>query len=547
MKSTLQLFTAKSGFQSARILMADNSLRHLHSTVKPEAEAEFYTSLSFWGDVIVFAGIGLGYHINKKIFEIPSSSQIIVIEYYETLVTICMKTIFKDFSNDIVPITFKNSEDILTKIKKRESLLKNSTIQIIKHPASYYGNKSFYDGTIASLFSLVSKKRPNKKDYKKVLLLYGNFFLQEEIKRAIQEVTGQSVVLFHYERYYSGIEYESHLLRIIWSEKPDFVFTVNMKGIDGNGILSNTLLIMNIPLIVWFVDDPHPILLHQKSFINSLMIAFSWEKKYIYFLNKCGFHAVEYLPLATDKTLFSGDPLSTTKTQLGFVGSSMGHTFLENIRSKFLWNNKLSPVINRVSDIIVQMRNVSVLDTLYETASAMNIHLPFKDTRNLTWLCSYCIHCASMKKRKKIIGSLLPFNIELFGDPEGWNKMFPFNIKTNPDIDYSNQLCNLYRTIKININITSCQMPSAVNQRVFDIPMSGSFVITDNQNDLNELFSIGDEIVQYSCCDELHELISFYLNNDSARKNCIIAAQNRIRGEHLYKHRIQTVFQKILC
>ncbi|MGD9202071.1 MAG: DUF3880 domain-containing protein, partial [Chitinispirillia bacterium] len=442
MKSTLQLFTARSGFQSARILMADNTVRHLHSTVKPEAEAEFYSSLSFWGDVIVFAGIGLGYHVKKKIGDIPSSCHIIIIEYYETLVNICMDTIFKDIFNNIVSITFKKDTNIRSEIRKKGIFLKNSTIQIIKHPASYYGNRSFYDTTISSLFSTFSKNRFPKDNNKKVLLLYGSFFLQEEIKRAIQELTGQHAVLFHYERYDTAIEYESQLLRTIWAEKPDFIFTVNMKGIDGNGILSSALLLMNIPLIVWFVDDPHPILLHQKGFINSLMSAFCWEKKYLHFLKECGFYTVEYLPLATDTTLFSGSPFSTAKTQLGFVGSSMGHTFLENIRSKFLWNNKLSPLVDNLSDIVIHSRDFSISDMLYKTADAMNIDLPFNDKRNLTWLCSYCIHYASMKKRKKIIGSLLPDMIELFGDPEGWRKMFPFDIKVNPDTDYSSQLCS---------------------------------------------------------------------------------------------------------
>ena len=66
MQNSLQIFTASSGKPSARILIDDNTTRHLHSTVTPEAEADYFDDLTFWGTIIVFTGIGLGYHLKKK-------------------------------------------------------------------------------------------------------------------------------------------------------------------------------------------------------------------------------------------------------------------------------------------------------------------------------------------------------------------------------------------------------------------------------------------------------------------------------------------------
>ena len=62
-------------------------------------------------------------------------------------------------------------------------------------------------------------------------------------------------------------------------------------------------------------------------------------------------------------------------------------------------------------------------------------------------------------------------------------------IKTHPDVDYRSEIAQWYRRIKINLNITSCQMPTALNQRVFDVPACGGFILNDNQTDLKELFS----------------------------------------------------------
>ena len=60
------------------------------------------------------------------------------------------------------------------------------------------------------------------------------------------------------------------------------------------------------------------------------------------------------------------------------------------------------------------------------------------------------------------------------------------------------------RKIEINLNITSSQMPTGVNQRVLISLQSGSFVLNDKQSDLEELFE-KDEVVTYCSIDELKE------------------------------------------
>ena len=85
MQSRLQLFTAQSGRLSARVVFADNSVRHLHSTVKPETEADLFGHLTLHGDIIVFAGIGLGYHLGKSLASLSASSTCIVIDFYDEL------------------------------------------------------------------------------------------------------------------------------------------------------------------------------------------------------------------------------------------------------------------------------------------------------------------------------------------------------------------------------------------------------------------------------------------------------------------------------
>jgi spore maturation protein CgeB len=373
----------------------------------------------------------------------------------------------------------------------------------------------------------------------KVLLPMGNFFLQEELFRSFPKC-GIEPICFYHERCASGMEYEQKLDRLIQSRKPDCILSVNMKGFDGEGALSALSQRYGLPVIVWFVDDPHPILLHQKQFVHSEMIALSWERSYIPFLERCGFSRVSFLPLGTDPTLFNMRPAAHHRIPLGFVGSSMGHRFLRNnIANRFLWSEKLVPIAETSADFLLENRSADIADTVRKTTEKLGSRLPFTDERNFTWLCSYVIHLASMKKRKNTMDVLMEMGIETFGDSKGWSELLGPSVKTHPDIAYNAELSGIYNSIAVNINITSCQMPTAVNQRVFDIPMSGSLVISDYQEDLSLLFEPGTEAVCYHNGEELRSMISRYMNNPADRNKIICAAQKKILAEHTYEARIR--------
>lgn len=541
MQDSLQIFTASSGKPSARILLNDDTTRHLHSTVKPEKEADFFEKLTFWGNIIVFTGVGLGYHLKKKIQEIPSSALLIVIDYYDKLIEHTVNSCFANLSNNIISISSSNSEFSKQEAVKVLKTIPSPLIQLVKHPASYDIHIDFYKGIISFIYSSIIQHKRKKTPLKKALLLHGNFFLQEECRRALREIGKDDPLLFKYETVQSGIEYESGLYKSIQKEKPDFILSINMKGFDGNGILAETALRYDLPVVIWFVDDPHPILLQQRKYINGNMTAMCWEKAYLSYLEKHGFSKVAYLPLATDPAIFSRKDSISPEVHLGFVGTSMGGDFLDTIKSRFLWSDSLIPIVKKASDTLLANPQKSISAIIQNVSEEMSFSLPFADERNFTWLCSYIIHTASMKKRKEIISSLIPSGIEVYGDPEGWKGILGTNIITHPDLDYNTQLCDTYGKIAVNLNITSCQMPSAVNQRVFDIPMSGGFVLSDNQKELEELFEIGKEAIYYKDTNELKHLIDHYTHNETGRRQIIKMARKRVRSDHTYKNRIKSI------
>ncbi|MBN2036285.1 MAG: glycosyltransferase [Chitinispirillaceae bacterium] len=532
----LELFIARSGMLSAR-LNRNGSLLHLHSSQAPEDESNHFNGLAFWGDLIVFLGTGLGYHVAPFVNDIPSGKRILIADYYPRCVEHCRKHLFDRYDGELRAISSLTND--WERIAHRSSLGAR-TIQIIKHPASWSAHPDFYDAIIGAI--TFKKMRASTAD--SALLFFGSFFCEEEVRRAIAAGKRQCA-LFHYQSHEDVVQFESALSQAIQTHRPRYVLSINMKGFDSCGIVSDLCARFGIPVIVWFVDDPHPILLSQKSHIKNHLFAFSWERAYLPWLSRQGFGNAVHLPLAADPSLFDASRRSGTAIELGFVGSSMGREFLEGIASRFLWKKELEPLIGKAAHTLLAYPSMSLPQILRDTCASLGFTLPFSDERNITWLFSYIIHFASMLRRQERVSACMPLGIETFGDPLGWKELCGENLMTHPDVDYRSALGKVYRSIAINLNITSCQMPGTVNQRVFDIPLSGGFLLTDNQPDLERLFE-PDEIAVYSSKEELLDKISYYRGHKAERLKITEKARTAILNRHTYRHRLAELEKAVL-
>ena len=533
--SELQLFIARSGLLSARI-NRNGRLLHLHSAIKPESEADHFSGIEFWGDLIVFLGIGLGYHIAPYLKDIPARAKILLVDYYPRCIDHCREKCFLGFTHDITTLSCETpARDRIA----REYSIDARYIQVIKHPASYHANREFYE----SVMDAIRFKRIRASEAETAMLFSGSFFVEQEIQNALS-AAGSGPALFCYNSMDHVLQYESRLSNAIQKHRPRYILSVNMKGFDANGIVCDVSRRMGVPVIIWFVDDPHPIMLSQHRFIGSHMHALSWERSYLPWLSRKGFGGAHYLPLAGDPALATRGKSTGTIAELGFVGSSMGRTFLDDLASRFLWDPALEPLVQDVAERLLKDRTKPLPELISETCASLGSGAPFSDECNSTWFSSYIIHTASMLRRKMLVGACIPHGIMTFGDPAGWKDLLGDGFPTHPDIDYHTGISAIYSSIAVNLNITSCQMQSAVNQRVFDIPLCNGFVLNDGQQDLHELFA-PDEIAMYSSREDLLEKMAFFRQHPVERARISGKARTAILNNHTYIHRLATI-EKIL-
>ncbi len=551
MEYTLSTFTAHSGFTSAKVTSDNGDVRHVHSLVKPEAESRFYDDLTLWGDTLVFLGTGIGYHVKDKITQLCDDTRsIIAVEYYDTLLDHFVMQFPVKLQQQIIRLSGKTIDQMQPHLEELIQTNGNTKIQIVTHPASFSLHQDFYRGILDRIMPGKSSNQyassPAHNFSTTVCVMKGGHFLEQELHYAFKQCGIDRVHSIDYSEEELRNSYESRLQHLLQELKPDFLLSVNMKGIDSNGALQEYTRQLGIPLVVWFVDDPHPILIPHGTHIRNHMIACCWEKEYMSYLNTCGFSSVHYLPLAADIRRYTPHIEAAPHIQIAFVGSAIYGDYLCKIRNNFNWNEDLETLVNECARLLRTDNTIGVYDALKKGIRSSGKKPPFNDKKNITWLCAYILHYASMLRRKQYVETLMQRDIEVFGDPEQWQALVGTSLITHPSVDYYSQLDTVYQSAKINLNITNYQMKSGCNQRVFDAPLCGGFLISDAQEDLFALFDTPQQsIVTYDNPEELCEKTDWYLSHDEERKKIVARAQSHIRANHCYEHRARDIISML--
>ena len=385
----------------------------------------------------------------------------------------------------------------------------------------------------------------------KILLITSQYFLIGEIVEACERMGVQYQLLQVGNDEVVQNDFVERLLKAVLDFKPDFAFTINHLGVDREGLLTDLLAQLKLPLASWFVDNPHLILYQYQGLASPWTSIFTWDTDNIASLKQNGHKHVFYLPLGTTPERFKQKPPFTPpacwRSQVSFVGNSMVEKVAKRMQAAQP-SQELLAVYQQLAEGFSKHDERSVYTYLkhqhpellpaYNNLESIERRLAFETM--LTWE-------ATRQYRNSCVEQILAFNPLILGDV-GWKSTFaqkPFAWRWHPEISYYDELPFFYPLSEINFNCTSKQMKGAVNQRVFDVPAAGAFVLTDWREQMQHLFEPEKEVVFYNHPDQVPELVRFYLKNESARRKVINAAQKRIFGEHTYVHRLQSIIAQM--
>lgn len=105
---------------------------------------------------------------------------------------------------------------------------------------------------------------------------------------------------------------------------------------------------------------------------------------------------------------------------------------------------------------------------------------------------------------------------------------------------------NVFCSSRIVINRHSSAAENfANNMRLYEATGVGAFLITDEKDNLGELFEVGSEIESYRDSDELVDKVRYYLAHDDEREKIARAGQERTLRDHTYLQRMKELEQII--
>lgn len=385
----------------------------------------------------------------------------------------------------------------------------------------------------------------------RVLLLTSGYFLIGEFKQACDRLGAPCRLIVLSDEHLGRQEFVEEILHAVVDFQPDFVLTINHLGVDREGILTGLLEQMEIPLASWFVDNPHLILYHYTNLCSDLTTIFTWDADNLITLRERGFSHVHYLPLGTDIHRFRPVESCASSGHAGwaadisFVGNSMLHKVEDKLREVLLpeqLRRSYKAVARGFGKDAAQCVGTYLHETFPELARVfdsiedLNIRLAYEAM--ITWQ-------ATLTYRLSCVREILPFSPLIVGD-NGWHTLlgFPGNTwRYQQGLNYYNELPLFYPCSTINFNCTSLQMKGAVNQRVFDVPAAGAFLLTDYRAQIEDLFEPGTEVICYRDQEEICDLAGYYLKHEYERNRVVARARRRVLADHSYENRMKVIFR----
>jgi hypothetical protein len=149
-------------------------------------------------------------------------------------------------------------------------------------------------------------------------------------------------------------------------------------------------------------------------------------------------------------------------------------------------------------------------------------------------------------RREQVVAGIVDLPLEIYGK---WGKSRVSTLKRHVKAKgaWGEELLRLYNTSKIVLNVTNWDPARyvALNQRVFDVPATGAFLLTDYSPELEEHYRLGEEIVCYRDVEELRDKARHFLAHDAERERIAAAGYRKALTLPTIRDRMRRVIERV--
>ncbi|MFP3153753.1 glycosyltransferase [Lachnospiraceae bacterium ZAX-1] len=316
-------------------------------------------------------------------------------------------------------------------------------------------------------------------------------------------------------------------------------------------IISNMCEEMGIPYISWTYDSPL-VSLFDHAIYNPHNYTFIFDKAEYMRIAKENIAHLYHLPMATNlsrtgKLDITNSDIKKYSADISFVGhlyednfyNASIHYFPDNFANelklylaKNLCNWEHPKPWPRVSD---------ELATFMETALAAGSWNQYTLDNQLYFGILLLTRKLAEMDRITVLNTLAQnHSTHLYthnNNPHLQNVIF------HESIDYYTEMNKVFYLSKINLNITLPSIETGLPQRIFDIMGCGGFVLTNYQEEIDDLFIIGEDIEVFHNLAELQEKADYYLSHEKERLQIAINGYKKVRDNYTYIHQMSRMLE----
>ncbi|MCD4829125.1 MAG: glycosyltransferase [Candidatus Cloacimonetes bacterium] len=522
----------------ALVLQFGEQRQTVHSPYYPVRDAaKLAAALVPAHDTLVVLGIGLGYHLQSLAQK--HLGCLVVIEPDKHLFNLALHhTSLRALGGRVTYIVGHESFEAprLAAVRPGGYDIVELTARTRLLPDYFAQVKQRLEGRPAYELSDRWRYRKFATPQARIIFIDSGYVLTKECLETLNGL-GQQVRYVHIDRdNYDYAEFVRSFLSLIAEFRPDFVLTINHLGFDQEGRLTELLSELEIPYASWYVDSPTIVLSESGTNVSDWCSIFVWDRDYIDDVHQRGYPHVDYLPLATLPSLFR--PLELPQRyDISFVGSSMVYSTHKNLR-RLVYRPDLLRQLEPTALRFLELDTRYVPDAMDALEREGETYRFDSDDQREDFLAAV-LWRATQVYRLGGLDKLAPFYPDIFGDPNWDDLLRDGRYHIHREVMYYDGLATLYNQSRLNFNMTSRQMKNAVNQRVFDAPACGAFLLTDYKAQLDEIFTgNGSDVVFFNDVNEIPDLVSYYLGHEDERRRIAQAGRESILRAHTYRHRL---------
>lgn len=152
------------------------------------------------------------------------------------------------------------------------------------------------------------------------------------------------------------------------------------------------------------------------------------------------------------------------------------------------------------------------------------------------------------EKRQRYLSSLLDLEIELAIYGNGWRRRCfdrALRRRVRDSAVFGEEYSRVMCSADIVLNIVADHNLEAYNMKSFEIPATGSFMLTSRTDGQRRLYGEGDGIACFETPEELRDKVQQYLDDDTMRTR-IAKRGADIVSDHTYRNRMQSVIDQTI-